>query len=124
MALSNFPYMFGQYTIPFPIDFDDEYTDVESVNQSEGGRDIVQNFRHGKFSASVSFSVADEEWVKKMETLYNSSSFSVFFYSPLLENYDERICRMRGFKKKRRKASELLPEVVGVWDISFTLEEF
>lgn len=124
MALSQFPYIFGQYTIPFPIEFDDSYSDVESVNQSEGGRDIVQNFRHGKMSAEVSFAVADEEWVMKMETLYNASSFSVFVYSPILEGYDERICRMRNFKKKRRKASELLSEIVGVWDISFTLEEF
>jgi hypothetical protein len=116
--------MFGRFTIPFPIEFDDSYSDIESVNQSEGGKDIVQNFRHGKFSADVSFAVSDDVWVRNMAELYDMDSFTIYFYSPALQDYDERIVRMRNFKPKRKKGSERLTAVNGVYEVSFTLEEF
>jgi hypothetical protein len=54
----------------------------------------------------------------------NHDSVTFKQYSPLEQGYSTRNVRLEGFKYKAHKNSEDLTEVNGVWDVSFTLEEF
>jgi hypothetical protein len=110
--------------IPFFPEMDNEPQKLETVNQSEGGRDIVQVIRDDKMSVSVKMEIAGVTWVKFFYGLYKMDAFVLKQYNPFAEGYDERTVRMENFKYKAKKKSERLAAVTGVWEVSFKLEEF
>ena len=123
-SLSEFPtYMNGTALSYFP---EVEYTPetVENVNQSEAGDDIVQVVRRNKLNSSFSLQLADYAEVQFYYQLSLLDSFTFKFYSPLANDYVEKTVRLRKFKYKNKKHSDVLDSVIGVWDVSFTLLEF
>lgn len=125
IQITDYPTMFDSTAVPFFPEIDVSPKNIENVNQSEGGRDIVQTIRLDKLSASVKMVVADDEWVRFFYDLYkNHDSVSFKQYSPLLQGYDTRTVRITNFKYKMRKHSEELTSITGVWELSFNIEEF
>lgn len=124
MSMKDYPVMFNNTEIPFFPEIDVEPKKIANKNQSEGGRDIIQVVRRDKWSLPVKMSVADDEWVAFFYALSLDDSITFKMYSPLEGGYSERIVRMENFKYKMHKHSEDLSAVMGVWDVSFTLEEF
>ena len=123
-SLSEFPtYMNGTALSYFP-EVENSSNVVENVNQSEGGRDIVQVVRADKLSSSFSLVLADFSEVQFYYQLSLLDSFVFKQYSPLLNNYVEKTVRLRDFKYKNKKHSDVLDSVIGVWEVSFTLLEF
>ena len=122
--IKNYPPMFNETTVPFFPEIDVKPQTIQNVNQSEGGRDIVQTIRTDKLSASVKMSVAGDKWVRFFYNLSLADSCTFKQYSPLLQGYSTRTVRIEGFSYKMHKHSEDLTAVSGVWDISFTIEEF
>lgn len=122
---NDYPTIMNGTTIPF---FETKWQPVpqkiEKVNQSEGGRDIVQQIRAGKMNISISYVIADAVWVQFFEQLNELDSFTIRFYNPKINGYDDRIVRMTNYTPARRRKSEDLENILGVWEISFNLEEF
>ena len=123
-SLGEFPtYMNGTELTFFP-EVENTPNVIESVNESEGGQDIVQVVRRDKMSAAITLQLADYSWVQFFYQLYLLDSFVFKQYSPLLNDYKERTVRLRDFKYKNKKHSDRLGSVIGVWEVSFTLLEF
>ena len=125
IVLKNFPPMFNGTTVPFFPVIDNSPEDTQNVHKSEGGRRIVQTIRMDRLSASVKLKVADDAWVRFFMDLWkNYDSFEFKQYSPLLQGYDTRTVCIENFKWKQVKDSEDLGDVIGVWEMSFDIEEF
>ena len=124
IRLKDYPPMFNGTAVPFFPEIDNSPINVEKVNQSEGGRDIVQRIRTDKLSSSVKMEVAGDEWDAFFYSLFKDTSAVVFKqYNSTLQGYETRDVRITNFKHKCIKHSEELTSVVGVWNISFNMEE-
>jgi hypothetical protein len=124
MALKDYPPIYDGTTLPFFPEADIDPKEIAKTFRSEGGHDIKQSFRKDKWSISVKTKLADDEWVAFFYGLSLGDGFVYQQYSPLLHGYTSRNVRMENFKFKQVKDSEVLTAVNGVWEVSFTLEEF
>lgn len=124
MSLKDYPIMFNDTAVPFFPEIETNPINIESKYQSESGKDIIQTYRSDKWSVPIKMKVAGDEWVRFFYDLYVNADSVIFKqYSPLVEGYSERLVRIEGFRYKQVKNSEDLP-VMGVWELSFTIEEF
>lgn len=122
---SDYPIIMNDTELPFfPTSWERSPNKIQNTNQSEGGRDIIQKIRSDKMSISASFAIADANWARFFEELNELDALEVKEYSPRLNAYRTMTCRMEGFSISARRKSEELNGIYGVWDISFTLEEF
>lgn len=125
IVLKQFPPMFNGTEVPFFPHIDNSPENYEKVHKSEGGKRIIQSIRKDRLSSAVKMKVADDEWVRFFYDLYkNYDSFTFKQYSPLLRDYEERTVTIENFKYSMIDDSEDLEGVVGVWEMSFNIEEF
>lgn len=122
--ISEYPIKFDDTVIPFWPEMSDSEEPVENMMQSEGGTDMIEQVRESKLVASISMRLADRSWVAFFKSYERRDSFNFSFYDVETGGYKTKLCRLRGFQKKRLKHSEELRAVNGVWDISFTITEF
>jgi hypothetical protein len=123
-GLQDYPVIMNGTTVPFMPALKNKPNIIQKVNQSEGGRDIVQNIRKDKMSVSVSLKLAYFHWVQFFYQLYMMDSFVMKQFNPLVGAYDERTVRIDDFDYDNEKKSDKLTAVVGVWNVNFTIEEF
>lgn len=124
-SLSDYPVYMNSTEIPFfASSWQRKPKKLQNANQSEGGRDIIQQIRKDKMEISVSYDIADYTWVKFFEELNEMDSFVLKEYSPKLNAYSERTVRIEDFADNPVDHSEKLSSVIGVWNVSFTLVEF
>lgn len=129
MGLYNtYPIMFDTTQILSPSQWDEKSDVIENVNQSEAGTDNVEVARYDKLTVSARFKVAESStagtWAKTFKEFSKKASFTLKRYDILAEAYEERTVRMRNFSASLDRKSDLLPNINGVWDISFDLIEF
>ena len=136
---ADYPYKFGDTQILWPLTWDESFTTIEDVQQSEAGTDDVAVTRDDKLSVSASFKVS-AYWLGIFKTYKAANSFVLSRYDGTTQGYDTRTVRMRGFTQKRIRWSENVlydgvpvtpnsnedPTIAagGLWEVSFTLEEF
>lgn len=124
-AINQYPFKFDNTVIPFfPGDWQRQATKIKNDMESEGGTRMVQIIRGKRLSIPFSFAVADDTWVGFFEEYSEREKFNLSIYSPITHAYEIKVVEMVGFSAKPRKRSEKLTEVAGVWEVSFTLEEF
>lgn len=124
-AISQFPIKFDETVIPFfPGDWSRTANKSKNDMESEGGTRMVQIIRAKRLSLPFSMAIADDTWVGFFEGYSEKEKFNVSIYSPVTHQYETKVVEMVGFSAKPRKRSEKLTEVAGVWEVSFTLEEF
>lgn len=123
MKHSDYPYKFNDTAIFFPMDWKEDWNTVETVNQSEAGTDIVTVKRYGKLRVSVSCEVSSK-WLKIFQSFSKMDNFTLSRYDAVDEGYVTHDVRMRGFSASRIEKSENIEISIGLWKISFTLEEF
>ncbi len=129
MGLYNtYPILFDTTQILSPSQWDEKSEVIENVNQSEAGTDNVEVARYDKLTVSARFKVAESStagtWAKTFKEFSKKASFTLKRYDILAEAYEERTVRMRNFFASLDRKSDLLPNINGVWDISFDLIEF
>lgn len=125
IVLKSYPPMFNSTTVSFFPEIECSPKNIENVNQSEGGRDIIQRIRTDKLNASVKLTVAGDEWDAFFYGLYKDTNAVTFKqYNSTLHGYETRSVRITNFKHKCVKHSEDLSDVIGVWELSFNIEEF
>lgn len=116
------PYLFNQTEILWPLTWQEKFTEVENVQQSEAGTDIVAVTRSDKLSVSASFKVSPE-WLAVFRAFKEEDSFTLSRFDGTTNGYDTRTVRMRGFSQNRIRWSEEASDG-GLWEVSFNLEEF
>ena len=119
----QYPLMFDDDILKYPDTFSPEDQTVENVNQTEAGTDQVQLVRTGKVKISVAHvCLADDLILYKSYSL--KPKFTLKYYDASLNGYATKTVRMRGLKYPLVKGSYRLDGVRGVYNVSFTLEEF
>ena len=121
--LKDFPTKFDTTEIPFFYGAE-TFNKIQETNQSESGKDLVQVTRRSKLSLSCSFAIVDREWIAFFREYSLKPSFSLSLYDPVSNEYNLYNVRMESYSQSKRRKSEELDGIFGVWDISFTIEEF
>ena len=121
---SSFPIYFDETEMPIPqTGWQETSNVVENTQMSEGGTDMVDVVRYDKLSIAVTTSCLSN-LAKTYKQFSKKDSIQVKIYDIIDEAYKTRTMRMRSFVASRRKDTDNLSVSNGIWDISFTLEEF
>jgi len=119
----QYPLMFDNDVLKYPDGFDIQEVTVENVNQTEAGTDQIQLVRTGKIKISISTTCLSNELIL-FKTYSRIPKFNVKYYDAEAHGYVTKAVRMRGLKYPPLKSSFKLENVDGVYNVSFTLEEF
>lgn len=122
-GLKDLPTLFDETEVPFFYG-SEAYNKVQETSQSESGKDLIQVTRASKLSLSCSFAIVDKDWVAFFKEYSLKPSFTLSLYDPYTNDYALYTVRMEGYTQSRRRKSQELDGIFGIWDISFTIEEF
>lgn len=121
--LKDYPVKINNTAIPYGGTMSQEFSDVETVNVSEAGTDIVQTERHGKLTFTLNFQTFSD-WMQTLESWYLDNTVkTVSIYSFATGAYKDYSMRMRDYKPVLVEDTEKLKQTTGVWKISFKLIE-
>jgi hypothetical protein len=123
MLKNDYPMFFNQTEIPFPSTWSEDSNTVESTWMSEAGTDKINVSRYDKLKINMAFNCLDAV-VEILGGFSNMDSFQFKRYNPRTAGYETRNVRMRNFKTTFKKKSEDLSISNGIWNVSFSLEEF
>ena len=104
--------------LPETASFDIEYDTVENVFQTEAGTDIALLIRGNKHKFSVKWDGATSDFKAQVESYCNMPRVTVQFDGGVYN------CRARNLQASMVRYSNRWDQSNGLWDISFTLEEF
>ena len=123
--LKDYPLMLNNTSLLIPNPYKETWNAVEEVKQSAGGTDIYTNVRARKLSISVSYRVS-ATWLKTLadfNALSRTQSLTLKRYDPIAQAYTEHQVKMKGFNYQVERKSWDLTYSLGVYKVSFTLEE-
>ena len=109
--------MLGKYIkingeiIPNPTTYSESLTDIENVNQSEGGTDIVSTTRLGKYNSTMSFQISSY-WKEKLRE-YTKKPTVVIEVDGVIYTV-----RLRAFSATLEANSESVRNTQGYWNVS------
>lgn len=121
--LKDYPVKFNSEEIPEPVAWDENYTNVENVIQTEAGTDVVIVTRYGKLSVTAQFNCSSR-WAAKFAAYRDKGEITVELYDIKTGGYGLRKMRLRKFKSSIVKNSHRTAGTNGLYEISFTLEEY
>lgn len=121
--LKNFPLKFNGTAIPFPNSYDVSNSVIENVNESEAGTDIIQIKRTQKMTIALSFRLMDSYLAFFEGYAHSNQTITVSVYDAITKAYTTKTMRLREFKYKLVEKSELVNDINGMYDISFSLIE-
>ena len=121
--LKNFPLKFNGTAIPFPNSYDVSNSVIENVNESEAGTDIIQIKRTQKMTIALSFRLMDSYLAFFEGYAHSNQTITVSVYDTTTKAYITKTMRLREFKYKLVEKSELVKDINGMYDISFSLIE-
>lgn len=119
----DFPIYFDDWQIPTPKGWTETSNVIENTQTSEGGTDIVDVTRYDKLSISVN-TVCLSSVAKKYKEFSKKDIIAVKKYDVLTEDYETRYMKIRGFSHAKVEKSDDVTITNGIWNVSFTLEEF
>ena len=121
--LSNFPIKFNNEKIFEPSSWEENSEVIENVTQTEAGTDQIVVTRYDKLLISCAFQCS-HIWAKKFKTYSNLDEITVSMYDILTETYKNRMMRIRDFKVSLIEDSWRTRGTNGLYNVSFSLEEF
>ena len=122
-TMLDFPLYFDTDVIPQPSSWTESSDVIENVNKTEAGTDHAEVVRYDKLKVSCGFNVTDAT-ARLLKQYSKHDSITVKYYDIETDDYKERTMRIRGFSAALVKDSFNLQTVRGVWNVTFTLEEF
>lgn len=124
MSLKNYPIKLNDVVLPFSDNlWAEDYSNIQNVNTSEVGTDIVQYTRLGKLSLKLSFTLF-ASWIPIFEGFaFSGETIMVSLFDKPSGGYKVREMRMDKYSKSPVERSELLENMDGMWNFSFTLIE-
>lgn len=123
MALAQF--MFDNTPVPFTKKQGITYTNKQNENETEGGHTIIQTIRKNVFSMSVSTRCLSSV-VKIYREFSEKDSFVLTYFDTKTETTATKTVHMEGYSESLVEKSQNFDASVtnGIYDVSFTLEEF
>ena len=120
----QYPLIFDELTIPFyPSMYDRSDNKVSVVNRTEDGHDDVEMVRLEKTLLDVSFQV-DARWAGILKTYRRKASIEVQIYDTAIGGYQTKTMRIEDYSETLEENSDKSTESLGLYTVSFTLEEF
>lgn len=121
--LKDYPTIINNIQL-FPPDKWEETSEVvEETYQTEAGTDQASVTRYDKLAVDAQYRV-NSEWLKQFKMWAKVDSLDVSIYDATANGYTYRVMRMRDFKASPVEWSERMKDTDGIWNISFSLEEF
>ena len=114
---------FNNTEIPWTNGWEVAPRDILNENQSEGGTDIVQAIRRDKLSISVQTTCLSAQ-LKIYAQFKKLDSFTLSCYDPITEENEEHTVRIANFRYSKKPKTERLEVTNGIYNVSFTIEEF
>lgn len=121
--LSDYPIYFDEIKLFAPAGWEENYSVVESTNQTEAGTDQVIVTRYDKLSVSASFQCSSR-WAAIFAAFRDRDSIAVKLYDLKEQGYRIRTMRIRNFRAGPEKNSEKTRGTNGLYTVNFDLEEF
>ena len=122
MSMKNYPILFDETPLLRPVKWQESRDVIENVMTTEAGTDYIEVVRNGKLKVSASFGVTGR-WAAIFQEFSTKKTIEVSIYDVIEQDYVVYEMRLRDYRAKLEKDSQLLDAVDGVWDISFSLEE-
>lgn len=125
-GIKDYPIKLNTTTLPIASGWSESYDEIETVNVSEAGTDIVDVTRLGKLTLSLSYRLMGSYATTFESFAFSDDPISVYLYDPSTNSYGSaRSMRMRNYKKKLVESSDKCADTVkGMYDFSFSLIEF
>ena len=123
MTLYDYPIKFNNEPIFHPGTWNEESEVIEQVNQTEAGTDQVSVTRYDKLTITAGFQCTSR-WVKKFKAYSKMDSINVSIYDFVQEAYATHEMRIRELKIDLVENSRYTPGTIGLWNVSFKLNEF
>ena len=116
---------FNQTEIPFPLTWGEKSNDIKTLFSTEAGTDEIIEVRKDKLSIQFSCK-STSDWASIFKSFYLMDSFTLTRYDVLTGEQEQREVRIENFSANLVPRSWGLDPTVteGVWEISFSLEEF
>ena len=121
--LSSYTIKFNNEVIFEPESWEESSNVVETINTTEAGTDQIIVTRYDKLSISCSF-MCSSVWAKKFKEYSRQDSMAVSIYDLIEQAYKIRTMRIRDFKASLVDNSWKTPNTNGLWNVSFSLQEF
>jgi len=124
MALKDYPIIFGSTTLPLADSlWKEDYSNIQNVNVSEVGTDVVQYTRLGKLKVKLSYTLFASYASIFEAAAFGGETIMVKIFDIATSAYKEHEMRMDGYSKEPVQGSQLLTGMNGMWKYSFTLIE-
>ena len=120
---SDYPYKFNTTELPFMSTWNESFSEVLNTNTSEAGTDIDTVVRKGKLKVIAGCGCLSSMRTT-LEGFYAMDSFTLHRYDYVTGAYKEHNVRMKNYSAERMYKSESVENTVGLWKVSFDLEEF
>ena len=121
--LKDYPTIINNIQLFSPDKWEETSEVVEETYQTEAGTDQASVTRYDKLTVDAQYRV-NSEWLKKFKMWAKVDSLDVSIYDATANGYTNRVMRMRDFKASPVEWSERMKDTDGIWNISFSLEEF
>lgn len=109
--------------VPEPDGYEVSIKDVKKENQTEAGTTQVIKIRKEVYTLTVSFTVKSG-WLQKLSAFRNMDELNIKFYDMAAKETRERVMQINDFKANLKKEFNTVKRTAGVWEVSFTLDEF
>ena len=103
--------------------WEEESNTIENTYETEAGTDQVSVTRYDKLTVSADFR-CHSDWLRQFKQWSKADTLTVQMYDAIANGYVSRTMRMRNFKQKLVEYSEKVHDTNGVWNVTFSLEEF
>ena len=117
------PIKFDKEEIFEPASWEEVSEVIERVNETEAGTDQIAVTRYDKLSVSCAFQCSSV-WGKKFKEYSQRDEIAVSIYDVIEDGYKVRRMRIRNFKMSLLGNSWKTPNTSGLWNVSFSLQEF
>lgn len=114
---------FDDIEILYPLSWQEKSNTIKETFQTEAGTDEEIVVRRDKLAISCSFKCTDK-WVKTFKKFSLKDEFNLTQYDPLTDTEETRTVRMNDFTYSLVDKSWSLDVTNGIWEVSFSLEEF
>lgn len=114
---------FENERLPDPEAYEVDIQDKQEEITTEAGTRQVIIVRKEICTVNVSF-VLKSGWLKKMSAYRGITELHVKLYIPTEDRVVERIMQISDYKATLKTESENTSKTNGIWDVSFTLNEF
>lgn len=121
--LKDYPVLINGVALMESNSWEEESNTIENTYETEAGTDQVSVIRYDKLTVSANFR-CHSDWLRQFKQWSKADTLTVQMYDAIANGYVSRTMRMRNFKQKLVEYSEKVHDTNGVWNVTFSLEEF